>query len=294
ATKILSHRENFRVSLHGEEKTKSLEKILMVGTSAGGARAKAIVAWNDNTGEMRSGQVDAGEGFGYWLLKFDGVETGSVQMQNPKGYGLIEYAYYKMATAAGIKMSESRLFQEGERRHFITKRYDRDENGGKIHKLSLGSMAHLDYRMPGVHSYEQCFNTIRDLELLGKNREQMFRRMVFNIVARNQDDHVKNIEFLMDRKGVWSLAPAFDMTYSYNPNGSYAHSHQMSMNMKRDNFTLEDFNECGKKALLKRGKAEKILKETIEVVQKWKIFAEEAGVPKERRKKIESTFRLQF
>lgn len=294
ASRILAHRENLKVSLQGKDKQKDLEKIMMVGTSAGGARAKAIVAWNEKTGEMRSGQVDAGEGYTYWLLKFDGVETGSTQIQNPRGYGLIEYAYYKMATAAGITMSECRLYSEGGRSHFITKRFDRDDNGEKIHKLSLGSMAHFDYRMPGVHSYEQCFNTIKDLELSGSAREQMFRRMVFNIVARNQDDHVKNIEFLMNKEGTWSLAPAFDVTYSYNPAGDYAFAHQMGMNMKRDHFTLEDFKQCGKKALLKRGRAEMIVKETVDVVRKWNVFADEAGIPRQRRETIKNTFRLKF
>lgn len=294
ASRILAHREDFSVSLEKDGKTEALEQILMVGTSAGGARAKAVVAWNQETGELRSGQVDAGEGFEYWLLKFDGVETGSSSMQNPRGYGLIEYAYYKMATAAGITMSECRIFKEQNRKHFITKRYDRDEFGGKIHKLSFGSMAHLDYNMVGVHSYEQAFNVIRDLELSVETREQFFRRMVFNIVARNQDDHVKNIEFLMERGGNWSLAPAFDVTYSYNPQGNYAYTHQMTMNRKGDNFTVDDFKQCGKKALLKRGRAESIVKETIEVVKKWNDFAEDAGVSDLWSKEIKKYLRLKF
>jgi serine/threonine-protein kinase HipA len=295
ASEILTHRRNLNVSFAGKDNRDALKEILLVGTSAGGARAKAVIAWNPETNEVRSGQVDAGDGFEHWLLKFDGVSGNKdKELEDPKGYGAIEYAYYKMAGDTGIEMSKCRLLEENGRRHFMTRRYDRTDNGQKLHKLSLAGMAHLDFNQAGAHSYEQATFIIRQLGLPMKTVEQFFRRMVFNIVARNQDDHVKNIEFLMDKNGTWSLAPAFDMTYSYQPSGRWTSSHQMTLNGKRDNFVLDDFKSCAKKAFMKRGRAKTILKEVTEVVADWKAYANETGVNPSQRDKIQNTLSLKL
>jgi len=293
ASDILTHRENLNVSFEDKKRREALKEILLVGTSAGGARAKAVIAWNPKTNEVRSGQISAGSGFEYWLLKFDGVSGNKdKELEDPKGYGAIEYAYHKMALDAGIEMSECRLFEENGRRHFMTRRYDRTDYGKKLHKLSLCGIAHLDFNQAGAHSYEQAIFTSRQLNLSLNVVEQLFRRMTFNIVGRNQDDHVKNIEFLMDKNGKWSLAPAFDMTYSYQPSGQWTSNHQMTLNGKRDNFALEDFNSCAQKALMKRGRAETILKEVTEVISRWKDYADEARVNVSQRDKIQKALRL--
>jgi len=279
ASEVLSRRAGLLGSFQGPARQRALQAILRVGTSAGGARAKAVIAWNPQTNEVRSGQVAAGTGFEYWLLKFDGV-TGNrdKEMEDPQGYGAVEYAYYLMARAAGITMSECRLLEEGGRRHFMTRRFDRLADGGRLHMQSLGALAHFDFNQPGAYAYEQALLAIRRLGLPAAAVEEQFRRLAFNIVARNQDDHVKNIAFLMDRQGQWSLAPAFDMTYSYNPAGAWTATHQMTLNGKRDGFTLDDFNACAKVALMKRGRAAAILAEVQEAVRRWPAFATQAGV----------------
>lgn len=294
ASDILSHRNELSASLSGDKKKQqALKQILQVGTSAGGARAKAVVAWNSNTNEVRSGQVKAGSGFEYWLLKFDGVSGNrDKELEDPKGYGLIEYAYYKMAIDAGIEMSECRLLKENNRQHFMTKRFDRLDNGEKLHMQSLCAMAHFDFNMPGFYSYEQAFQTIKNLDIDMEAVEQQFRRMAFNIIARNQDDHVKNIAFLMDKRGQWSLSPAFDVTYSYSPSGAWMASHQMSMNGKRDGFLMEDFIACEKLAGMKRGRAKTIVQEIREVVSGWRDYADDVGVNAEQRDKIQHALRL--
>ncbi|WP_218188289.1 type II toxin-antitoxin system HipA family toxin [Desulfosarcina cetonica] len=255
ASEILSQRDHLAESFAGPQKARGLANILRVGTSAGGARAKAIIALNPVTNEVRSGQVDAGEGFEYWLLKFDGVSGNrDKELADPKGYGAVEYAYWKMATDAGIRMSECRLLEENDRRHFMTRRFDRGPRGEKLHMQSLCAMAHFDFNLAGAYAYEQALLVIRRLGLSMDAVEEQFRRMVFNVVARNQDDHVKNIAFLMTPDGTWSLSPAFDLTYSYNPDGAWTASHQMTLNGKRDDFTREDFRACAKTAMLKRGR----------------------------------------
>ena len=227
ASDILTERRNLKGQLSAADRKKALADILKVGTSAGGARAKAVIAWNRKTNEVRSGQIAAGPGFSYWLLKFDGVAGNKdKELDDPRGYGAIEYAYSLMARAGGITMSECRLLEEHGRRHFMTRRFDRLPDGGQLHMQSLGALAHVDYNQPGAYSYEQAFLAIRQLDLPMSSLEEQFRRMLFNIVARNQDDHVKNIAFLMDREGQWSLAPAFDITYSYNPSGDWTATHQ--------------------------------------------------------------------
>jgi len=293
ASDVLTRRNDFQVSIAGEGKEQALTDILRVGTSAGGARAKAVIAWNPQTNEVRSGQVQAGAGFEYWLLKFDGVRGNKdKELEDRQGYGVIEYAYSKMARDCGIEISECRLFEENGRRHFMTRRFDRLSGGEKLHMQSLCAMAHYDFNMAGGYGYEQALQVIRQLGLPMQAVEQQFRRMVFNIVARNQDDHVKNIAFLMDKDGHWSLAPAFDMTYSYNPSGAWTAAHQMTLNGKKSDFTLEDFRACGKVASMKRGRAETILKEVRETVSRWQDYAEEAGVNPVQRDQINRALRL--
>ena len=293
ASEILAHRNHLKASFAAKDRERALKDILRVGTSAGGARAKAVIAWNPSTNEVRSGQITAGEGFEYWLLKFDGVAGNrDKELEDPKGYGTIEYTYYRMATDAGITMNPSRLFEENDRRHFMTRRFDRHDNGEKIHLQSLCAMAHYDFNMAGAYSYEQALRVIRQLGLPMHAVEEQFRRMAFNIVARNQDDHVKNIAFLMDKTGRWSLSPAFDLTYSFNASGQWTASHQMTMNGKRDNFDREDFKACAKAASMKRGRAETIVNEVIEIVSRWRDYADEAGVLPAWRDHIQDTLRV--
>lgn len=297
ASQILRRRGNLRatfadLSLPGNN---ALRDILRVGTSAGGARAKAVIAWNRNTHEVRSGQVEAGEGFEYWLLKFDGVSANKDrELDDPQGYGAIEYAYALMAKAAGVSMSECRLMEENGRRHFMTRRFDRTPEGDKLHMQSLCAMAHYDFNRAGAYGYEQALEVIRRLGLPTSAAEEQFRRMVFNIVARNQDDHVKNIAFLMDRDGRWSLSPAFDMIWSYNPDGAWTSTHQMTCNGKRDRFLLDDFRACAKSGSLKRGRAKLILEEVRAAVHRWPEFAAQAGVPDTWQREIGKTHRLVF
>ena len=283
--------------LHGsfshKYKENSLRDILRVGTSAGGARAKAVVAWNPASNEIRSGQIKAGDGFEYWLLKFDGVSGNrDKELEDPVGYGAIEYAYYSMAVDCGIRMSECRLFEENDRRHFMTRRFDRLPGGGKLHMQSLAAMAHFDFNLAAAYSYEQALQVIRQLALPYSAVEQQFRRMVFNIVARNQDDHVKNIAFLMDRSGKWSLAPAFDMAYSFNPDGKWTSSHQMTLNGKQDDFTMNDFKLCARTASMVQGQFKTIVEEVIKVVSHWRDYADEAGVLPRQMDLIQNTLRL--
>ncbi|PKM09302.1 MAG: toxin HipA [Gammaproteobacteria bacterium HGW-Gammaproteobacteria-4] len=295
ASEVLTQRSALHGKLADGEQEKALNDILRVGTSAGGARAKAVIAWHPQTGEVRSGQVAAGEGFEYWLLKFDGVAGNKdKELDDPKGYGAIEYAYHLMAKAAGIDMAECRLLEENGRRHFMARRFDRLPGGGKLHMQSLGALAHFDYNQAGAYSYEQALLVIRRLQLPMADVEQQFRRMVFNIVARNQDDHVKNIAFLMDKRGQWSLAPAFDLTYSYNPSGVWTASHQMTLNGKRDGFTMDDFKQCANAAVMKRGRAERIVAEVTSAVARWPEFAAAANVDARWRAQIHDHLRLAF
>jgi len=293
ASMVLTHRSDLHASFGDTERGQALSDILRVGTSAGGARAKAVIAWNRATNEVRSGQVAAPAGFEYWLLKFDGVAGNKdKELEDPQGYGAIEYAYHLMAKAAGITMSECRLLEENNRRHFMTRRFDRLPDGSKLHMQTLGALAHFDFNRAGAYAYEQAMLTIRQLGLPLTAVEEQFRRMVFNIVARNQDDHVKNIAFLMNQQGEWSLAPAFDVTYSYNPAGLWTATHQMTLNGKRDNFTREDFEQSAKAALLKRGRAVKIIDEVQAAVRNWQTFAAEAKVAPQWRAKIQRAHRL--
>ncbi|MCF0144918.1 MAG: type II toxin-antitoxin system HipA family toxin, partial [Firmicutes bacterium] len=259
AEDILSEREN----LHIAEGSNAMSQILQAGTSAGGARAKAIVAWNEKTGDIRSGQISAGEDYEYWLIKFDGLENNKDKEENDgPQHTRIEYAYYLMAKAAGISMSECRLYKENGRHHFMTKRFDRiGENGDKLHMQSLGAIAHFDYNSPGAYSYEQAAKAMRKLKTGKEDFSQLYRRMVFNAFALNCDDHVKNISFLMDRRGNWSLSPAYDVTYAYNPGGRWTSSHQMSINGKRSKITKVDLLACAEAMDLKTKEAEAIIRD---------------------------------
>lgn len=295
ASEALTAREKFVASFDDDERTSAVRDLLLVGTSAGGARAKALIAWNPTTGEIRSGQVSAGPGFEYWILKFDGVRGNrDKELEDPEGYGAIEYAYYLMARAAGIEMTKSQLLTEGPRRHFMTRRFDRVDGGAKLHTQTLAALAHFDFNLPGAHGYEQSFQICRRLGLGALAEEQMFRRAVFNIVARNQDDHVKNIAFLMEQDGTWTLAPAYDVTYAYNPKGVFTAHHQMTLNGKRDDFVLRDFEISGRTASLKRGAARRIVNEIREVVSEWTTFAAEADVDESHRLRIARAHRLEL
>ena len=293
ASNVLSHRNSLQVSFSPKHRHASLTEILRVGTSAGGARAKAIIAWNPVTQEVRSGQVKAPAGFGYWLLKFDGVTANKdKELEDPRGFTAIEYAYSLMAKAAGITMSECGLLEEGGRRHFMTRRFDRLDDGSKLHMQSLAGLAHLDFNAAAASSYEQAFDVMKRLELPMSALEEQFRRMLFNVVARNQDDHVKNIAFLMDKTGTWSLSPAFDVTYAYNPDGEWTARHQMTLNGKTDHFEWEDFRACAATAGLKRGRDREMLDEVTQAVKNWPQFAAVAAVSKSHRDAIARAHRL--
>ena len=274
ADRVLQMREDAKAALiPGMNEYSS---ILKVGSSAGGARAKAIIGWNEETGEVRSGQVKLPEGFGYWLIKFDGlVGNGDKEGDDKWGYGRVEYAYHLMARAAGIKMSECRLWNK---RHFMTRRFDRLENGGKLHMQTLGAMAHLDFNDPVSHSYEQAFRVTRRVVNDARANEQLFRRMAFNVLAWNCDDHVKNISYLMDRAGEWTLAPAYDECYAYNPVGDWTSRHQMAVNGKRFEITDDDILACARFANMRERKARAVLDEVRAAVREWPRFAVEAEV----------------
>ena len=265
---------------HGNDKDKAdaILDILRVGTSAGGARPKAVIAMNDK-GNVISGQTDVPKGYDYWLLKFDGVTD--LELGEPKEYGRIEYAYYLMAKEAGIVMTQCKLLEENGRAHFMTKRFDRVNRKGqqvKQHMQTLCGIAHYDFNMAGAYSYEQAFEVMRKLRLSKAEATQQYRRMLFNIIARNQDDHTKNISFLMDTDGKWKLSPAYDVTYSHNPAGKWTNQHQMSVNGKRDHFIREELIHTGKSLSLSR--PDEILNEVLTAVDKWMGFAKEAGVTK--------------
>ena len=275
----------------------ALRDILRVGTSAGGARAKAVVAWNPATGEFRSGQVDAPPGFEHWLLKFDGVAENrdKESLADPQGYGRLEYAYHLMARAAGIEMSDCRLFEENGRAHFMTRRFDRPDRPGaprKLHLQSLCALAHYDFNAPGAYGYEQAFAVARTLALPPAALEELFRRAVFNVLARNQDDHTKNIAFLMDQSGRWTLAPAYDVAYAYNPDGQWTARHQMTLNGKTDDFTPEDLLACARAAGLKTARAKSVIAAVSAAVRRWPDFAAPAGIPEDWTRRVAATHRV--
>jgi serine/threonine-protein kinase HipA len=289
ANRILDERAGLAGAFSGIDDREAINDILRVGTSAGGARAKAILAWNPDTNEFRSGQIEAGAGFEHWLMKFDGVAGKlDTELATPAGYGKIEYAYHLMALESGIEMSDCRLHREGGRSHFMTRRFDRTKQGGKRHMQSLGAIAHYDYQQAASHSYEQAIQVIRRLELPREDLEQQVLRAFFNVLGRNCDDHVKNIAFVMNRRGEWRLAPAYDISYAWNPNGEWTSRHQMSLNGKRDGFGREDLLTLARSANIKKAHAERMLDRVIEALRRWPDFAAKAGVAEARANKIQS------
>jgi serine/threonine-protein kinase HipA len=293
ANEVLAQRKEFVAELSENPDEEAMKAILAVGSSAGGARPKAFIAYNEATGQVRSGQVDVDEGFRHWILKFDGVSrSGDHGLTDPQGWGAVEYAYSRMARAAGVEMAECRLLEENGRRHFMTRRFDRPEHGGKLHMQTVGALEHSSYNEPGTYSYEQIMLLIRRLGLGTPVAEQQFRRMVFNVVARNQDDHVKNIAFLMDRDGAWSPAPAYDLTWAFKRGNPWLDSHQMSVNGKRDGFSVADLRAVADVAGLPRGRAERILADVTDVVARWPEVAEEVGVDEQLAEQIAGSHRL--
>ena len=284
AREVLDTKKQLDVNLN-EDTKEAIANIIRVGTSAGGQRAKAVIAFNDSTGEVRSGQIEAPEGFQHWLLKLVGVTNA--ELGDPKHYGQIEYVYYLMAIKAGIKMTECRLLEENGRAHFMTRRFDRVNGNEKVHMQTLCGMAHYDYKMLRAYSYEQVFQVMRRLRLPYSQAEEMYRRMVFNVMARNQDDHTKNISFLMDRQGKWSLSPAYDLSWAYNPVGAWTSKHQMSVNNKWDDISREDLLDVAKNVNIKG--ADQIIEQVAEAVNLWPELAKENGIPRHLIEKIGNT-----
>jgi serine/threonine-protein kinase HipA len=293
ASEVLKRYGSLQTDFSDEHRGDAIRDILQVGTSAGGARPKAVIAYNEQTQVVRSGHLDVEAGFEHWILKFDGVDAHR-EVGDALGYGAIEYAYAQMARAAGIEMSDCRLLSESGRRHFMTRRFDRPGGNTKLHMQSLAALAHLDFRQAGAHSYEQALLVGREIGLSGAAAEQLFLRMVFNVMARNQDDHVKNIAFLMDQSGSWALAPAYDMTYAYNPQGEWTSRHQMTIAGKRDGFTRADFEACARSASLRRSTTADAIEAVRAAVGRWREFADEARVDEERAAAIAATHRLTF
>lgn len=272
---------------------KALLDILSVGTSAGGARAKAVVAFNPENNHVRSGQVNLPTGFEHWLIKFDGVAfSGDWGVADPSGYGLLEYSYYLMAKACGINMMESRLFSENGRNHFMTRRFDRDESGGKHFIQSFAALNHFDYYRSGAYSYEQLFMTMKQLKISKASVEEQFRRTVFNLVACNQDDHVKNFAFTMDRSGNWDVTPAYDLCHSEG--SDFTRFHQLSINGKTTGFDLNDIKHLARYAGLTRGREKRIVEQTVEAFSGWKKLAVELDIPKPLQQHVTRTLRLDW
>ena len=294
AQEILDQRSGIASHLDTKDND-AMAAMLQVGTSAGGARAKALIAINATRSEIRSGQVDAPEGFEHYLLKFDGItehHNNSEVFGDPQGFGRMEYAYYRMALDAGINMSPCELLADGKRAHFLTKRFDRIGNR-KLHYQSLCAMDHADYKMPGHYSYEQLFSVARQLRLTRAEAVEIYRRMVFNIIARNHDDHSKNTGFLLpDHSSPWQLSPAFDIAYSYKPGSPWVNSHQMSLNGKRDNFTREDLMQAASLISNFNKEAKHIIQQILSVVSQWPYYAQQAGVFENFSRKIQENLRL--
>ena len=297
AQEILDKREHFQVNLgtRGREDKEAMLALLSVGVSAGGARPKAVLAFNRDFTQVRSGQTDAPEGFTHYIMKFDGVSEHNTDREtfgDPLGYGAMEYVYYLMATACEIEMMPCRLLDEGKRRHFITQRFDRQENK-KNHVQTLNGLVHVSYRQVGSFSYAELLATARELKLGADDAMQLFRRMVFNVVARNHDDHSKNVSFMLDDQHQWKLAPAYDLAYSYKPGSRWVDSHWMTLNGKRDNFTRKDFYSFESLSpLFSRRTVDRIIDEVTGHVSKWNTLATEHSVPKSLVKLIGSNLRL--
>ncbi len=289
AREALAEKNSFQTNIEDDKKN-AIAEILRLGTSAGGQRAKAIIAYNKETGEVRSGQIDAPKGFDYYLIKMDGV-SATTGFRKTENYGRLEYSFARLVRACGIDMTECSLIEENGRAHFLTKRFDR-VNGGKIHTQTLCGIAHYDYRLLHGYSYEQAFNVMRGLRLSYHEAQEMYRRVVFNVVVRNQDDHTKNISFLMDKQGKWRLSPAYDMGYNYNPNGAWTSPHQMSINGNFDNITRADLLELGARNNIRN--ATHIIDEVCEKCATWPSIAKECDVPQGMIDKILPNMQLQI
>ncbi len=284
AQKILYKREAFTTKLNKDDEQAVLD-ILRIGTSAGGARPKAVIAWNEKSGEVRSGQTRAPDGFEHWLIKLDGVND--VQLGSSHGYGRVEMAYYKMAKACGIEMMPSRLLEENGRAHFMTKRFDREINEVKHHVQTFCALKHFDYNLVNSFSYEQLFQCMRELKLTYADAEQLFRRMVFNVIARNCDDHTKNFSFLLKQGGKWELSPAYDLCHAYRPGSEWVSQHALSLNGKRKEITKADLLVIGESIRCK--KASKILDEINYTVNQWEVFANDMNVRTNLKDEIAKT-----
>ncbi|HDY7966278.1 TPA: type II toxin-antitoxin system HipA family toxin [Vibrio vulnificus] len=301
AQEILDSRGNFEVELkqNGQDDREAMMSLLSVGMSAGGARPKAVLAFNEDFTQVRSGQTNVPSGFTHYLMKFDGVSEHNKNQEtfgDPLGYGAMEFVYHLMANKCGVDMMPCRLLHEGNRRHFITQRFDRIKNS-KVHVQTLNGLAHIDYKKPGSFSYAELFGIARQLKLSAVDAEQLFKRMTFNIIARNHDDHSKNFAFMLKqdrlKKDKWSLAPAYDLAYSYKPGSKWVNSHWMSLNGKRDNFTRSDFYSLEKLSpIFNKRKIDDIIDTTIEHVSTWRQLAEEWDVPKTLIDEIQKNLRL--
>ncbi|ELC9573175.1 type II toxin-antitoxin system HipA family toxin [Vibrio vulnificus] len=301
AQEILDSRGNFEVELkqNGQDDREAMMSLLSVGMSAGGARPKAVLAFNEDFTQVRSGQTNVPSGFTHYLMKFDGVSEHNKNQEtfgDPLGYGAMEFVYHLMANKCGVDMMPCRLLHEGNRRHFITQRFDRIKNS-KVHVQTLNGLAHIDYKKPGSFSYAELFGIARQLKLSAVDAEQLFKRMTFNIIARNHDDHSKNFAFMLTqdrlKKDKWSLAPAYDLAYSYKPGSKWVNSHWMSLNGKRDNFTRSDFYSLERLSpIFNKRKIDDIIDTTIEHVSTWRQLAEEWDVPKTLIDEIQENLRL--
>ena len=293
ASLAFANKESLEARFADDDDGKAMLDILSIGTSAGGARAKAVIAFNPKTREVRSGQMDLLPGFEHWLIKFDGVEfNGDWGVADPAGYGLLEYSYHLVALECDIDMEECRRFEEGGRTHFMTRRFDRGENSEKHFVQSLGAIAHYDYWESGYHSYEQVLMTMRELGMGMDMIEEMVRRIIFNIVGCNQDDHVKNISFMMDRQGQWRLSPAYDLCHAEG--SDFTRNHQLSLNGKTKGFDQEDLKHLGGYAGLPRGREKVILETTVKAFSGWQQIADTLGVPGPLREHVLSTIRLDW
>ena len=296
AQEILDSRGNFEVGLkqNGQDDNEAMMSLLSVGMSAGGARPKAVLAFNEDFTQVRSGQAKVPSGFTHYLMKFDGVSEHNKSQEtfgDPLGYGAMEFVYHLMANKCGVDMMPCRLLHDGNRRHFITQRFDRIKNS-KVHVQTLNGLAHVDYKQPGSFSYAELFGIARQLKLSAVEAEQLFKRMTFNIIARNHDDHSKNSAFIL-KKDTWSLAPAYDLAYSYKPGSKWVNSHWMNLNGKRDNFTRNDFYSLEKLSpVFNKKKVDNIIDTTIEHVSTWRQLAEEWDVPKTLIDEIQENLRL--
>ncbi len=296
AQEVLDHHSSFNVHLDktGEDNREAMMALMSVGMSAGGARPKAVLAFNKDFTHVRSGQTDVPEGFTHYLMKFDGVSEHNKDREtfgDPMGFGAMEYVYHQMASNCGIEMMPCHLLNEGNRRHFVTERFDRRDNN-KVHIQTLNGIAHVDYKVPGSFSYAELFGIARQLKLSAKEAEQLLIRMVFNIVARNHDDHAKNFAFQLNGK-TWQLAPAYDLAYSYKPGSRWVNSHWMSLNGKRENFTREDIYSLEKVSpLFSRRKIDSIVDNVVEQVSQWSALALENEVPESLIEEIRANLRL--